>query len=157
MTWQISHLIIFVVWQSQLTTLSIRLQTLFLVVSHHLRFNPFPSSDTQFLDSPSNWHLSPPTDLFDSQTLNGFLGSPSVTDTETGILGLRVPRIHFHGLLWPWLRLGIGWEQSLLDGVTKLCTMMNSGGHDTGWSVCYNNRSDQGYHGTHGTADVIHV
>jgi hypothetical protein len=39
-------------------------------------------------------------------------GNPTVTDTESGVLGLRVPMMYFRGLLWLWPCLVTGWERA---------------------------------------------
>ena len=83
-------------------------------VTLHLRFNPFPSSDTLFFDCLTFWHLS----VRGPAWLTGFMGSLSVTVTEPGVLGLRVPRMYFRWLSWPWSWLGICCGIPLLDNWT---------------------------------------
>ena len=58
--------------------------------------------------TPLHLDTNPPAAPFAHE----FMGRPSFTDTESGVLGpvgVRVPRMYFRGLLCPWLWLGIGW------------------------------------------------
>ena len=68
------------------------------------------------------WHFSTRVTV----CLTGFKLNPTVTDTESGVLGLRVPMMYFRGLLWPWSCLGIGpvgRDISLLVWVTNTWTV----------------------------------
>jgi hypothetical protein len=69
--------------------------------------------------------------------LTGFMGNPTVTDTKSGVLGVRVPIMCFRVLLWSCPCLSIGWERPLLGWVTESVAdpvTSDSGGHDTGGS-----------------------